>query len=80
MIAAATLCTVAKFPAHEETQHGVTYAQAMEMFERFCMADRMQAVPTIAHEMGIPYETCCQVIGGNIWPGAYRYWSDLVWP
>jgi hypothetical protein len=72
--------TVVRLPARDETQHGVTYAQAMEMFERFCMADRNQAVPTIADEMGIPYETCCQVIGGNIWPAAYRYWVDLVLP
>jgi len=32
--------TVAAFPARAEVRHGVTYAQAMEMFERFFMADR----------------------------------------
>ena len=71
---------VAMLPRREEVRDGVTYAQAMEMFERFCMADRNQAVPTIAHEMGVPYETCCQVIGGKIWPAAYRYWTDLLLP
>jgi hypothetical protein len=71
--------SVAAFPKREEVRHGVTYAQAMEMFERFFMADRMQAVPTIAHEMSVPYETCCQVIDGRIWPGAYRYWCGFVW-
>jgi hypothetical protein len=71
---------IATLPGRAERREGVTYAQAMEVFERYFVADRSQAVPTIAQEMGIPYETACQVLGGLIWPAAYRYWLDRVLP
>lgn len=70
---------IAAFPNREEKREGVTYAQAMAMFERFCSAEHNQAVPTIAHEMRIPYDICCKVITGQIWPAAYRFWTDRVW-
>lgn len=71
---------IAALPVRTEQREGVTYAQAMEVFDRYFTEGRCQAVPTIAHEMGIPYETACRVLGGHIWPAAYRYWLDKVLP
>ncbi|WP_316150072.1 hypothetical protein [Cupriavidus sp. BIC8F] len=71
---------IAALPARQEQREGVTYAQAMEIFERFFVEGRTQAAPTIAHQMGIPYKTVCDVLGGHIWPAAYRYWLDKVLP
>lgn len=72
--------TVARLPTRPETKDGLTYAQAMEIFERFFVKGRCQAAPTIAHQMGIPYDTVCRVLGGHVWPAAYRYWLDKVLP
>lgn len=71
---------VIDFPAclTPAAEGGVTHAQAMEVHRRFC--ERLQAVPTIAHEMGIGYEAACQALDGVIWPGAHRYWVDRVLP
>ena len=69
---------VTALPVRNEQREGVTYAKAMEVFERFFV--RNQAVPTIAHQMDIPFETACRVLGGHIWPAAYRYWLDKVLP
>ena len=70
--------TVARLPARGETQDGVTYAQAMEAFERYFAAS--QAVPTIAVEMGIPFDAACRVLDGKAWPAARQYWLDKVLP
>lgn len=59
-------------------QGGVTHAQAMEIGRRFHEAS--DAAPTIAHEMGIDYETVCAVLGGRLWPGVRRFWMDKVFP
>lgn len=66
---------VVKNPSH---QGGVTYAQAMEVGERF-HADNY-AAPTIAVQMGIPYETVCAVLDGTLWPECRRLWMDRVFP
>ena len=64
----------------DRLEGGVSYAQAMEIFHRFFAGDRLQAVPSIAEEMGIPYPVCCDVLDGKYWPGAHAYWSALVLP
>lgn len=69
---------IATLPARAERREGVTYAQAMEVFERFFA--RNEAVPTVAIRMGIPYRTACRVLDGHIWPAARRYWMDKVLP
>ena len=74
----AMVTAIAALPARQEQRVGVTYAQAMEVFERYFAAS--QAVPTIAHQMGIPFETACRVLDGHVWPAAYRYWLDKVFP
>ncbi|MGH7463409.1 MAG: hypothetical protein ACREMA_20565 [Longimicrobiales bacterium] len=71
---------VIAIPAGTEQREGVTYAQAMEIFERFCTDEWSQAVPTIAVQMGIPYKTACRVLDGHIWPAARQYWVDRVLP
>lgn len=70
--------TVARRLARGGLQGGVTYAQAMEAFERYFAA--AQAVPTIAVEMGIPFNAACQVLDGKAWPAARQYWVDKVLP
>ena len=70
--------TVARLPARHDAQGGVTYAQAMEAFERFFAASL--AVPTIAAEMGIPFDAACRVLDGAVWPAARQYWVDRVLP
>lgn len=55
---------------------GVTYAQAMKVFERF-VVDSV-AVPTVAHELDIPYETVCAVLDGELFPGARFYWLNRL--
>jgi hypothetical protein len=57
---------------------GVPYAQAMEVGRRFF--EESDAAPTIAHEMGIEYETVCAVLGGRLWPGVRQFWMDRVFP
>lgn len=59
-------------------QGGVTHAQAMEVGRRF--HEGSDAAPTIAHEMGIDYETVCAILGGRLWPGVRRFWMDRVFP
>ncbi|QRQ86268.1 hypothetical protein [Cupriavidus oxalaticus] len=80
MTTAQAPAATAAMPEGTEQREGVTYAQAMEIFERFLVADRNQAVPTIAVEMGIPYNTACRVLDGHIWPAARQYWVDRVLP
>lgn len=71
--------TVAVFrPKVEPMQDGITHAQAMEIGRRFFMDS--DAAPTIAHAMGIAYETVCDSLAGNVWPGVRRYWMDRVFP
>lgn len=65
-------------PRAPAREGGVTHQEAMEMFRRYFV--QMQAVPTIAHEMKIEYDTACSVIGGRLWPGVRRHWIDLVLP
>lgn len=59
-------------------QAGITHAQAMEIGRRFF--EGSDAAPTIAHAMGIAYETVCDSLAGKLWPGVYRYWMDRVFP
>lgn len=59
-------------------QGGVTYAQAMRIFELFHF-DSL-AAPTVAHDMGIPYEAVCKVLGGSLWPQCRRFWFDKYFP
>lgn len=56
----------------------VTWAQAQEIGRLF--HEEFAAVPTIAHRMSIPYDTCCAVLAGKVWPGSRRYWMDRVLP
>lgn len=73
--------TVHLFPGRPRptaTESGVTHEQAMEMFRRYFA--RMQAVPTIAHEMRVDYEVTCSVMAGRLWPGVRQHWIDLVLP
>lgn len=73
-------CNVLQFQpvGIQATQGGVTHAQAMEVHERYFA--RLQAVPTIAHQMEINYEVACKVMGGSLWPGVRQYWMDRVLP
>ena len=71
---------IAALPVRTEQREGVTYTQAMEIFERFLTVERCQAVPTIAAEMRIPFNTACRVLDGHIWPAARQYWVDRVLP
>lgn len=65
-------------PRSPATEGGVTHEQAMEMFRRYF--EQSQAVPTIAHEMGVDYEVSCAVIAGRHWPGVRQHWMDRVLP
>lgn len=56
----------------------VTWAQAQEMFRRFFVDS--EAVPTLAHRMGVDYEVACDVLAGKVHPGARRQWMDRVLP
>lgn len=56
-------------PVREE---GITYAQAMEAFDRFHVDS--EAAPTVAANMGISYDTICRALDGKIWPAARAYW------
>lgn len=66
--------TVATFPVRQQLENGITYAQAMDVWRRWCS---LEAAPTIADRAGIPYDTVCSVLAGKTWRAAYRYWSDL---
>lgn len=57
-------------------EEGITYAQAMEAFERFHVDS--EAAPTVAANMGISYDTICRALGGQIWPAARAYWLDRI--
>jgi len=56
----------------------VTWGQAQEIGRLF-HAESL-AVPTIAERLSIPYDTCCDVLAGKVWPGSRRYWMDRVLP
>ena len=42
---------------------GLTHEQAMEVHHRFCA--RLQALPTVAHEMGIDFAAACAALDGK---------------
>lgn len=71
---------VIRFPAAAvpALQAGITHAQAMEVLRRFC--SELEACPTIAHRMNIPYDVVCQVLDGEVWPGARQAWMDRCMP
>jgi len=72
--------TVVQFPraAAPALDGGLTHEQAMEVHRRFF--ERLQAVPTIAHEIGIDYKAACGVMDGRLWPGVRLHWVDQVLP
>lgn len=53
-------------------EEGITYAQAMEAFERFHV--ELEAAPTVAERMGIPFNLVVRVLDGHVWPAARAYW------
>lgn len=55
---------------------GLTHQQAMEVHRRYL--ELLQAAPTIAGEMGIPYKAVCNALDGKIWPGVHQHWIDRV--
>lgn len=57
---------------------GVTQEQAMELSRRFHEA--AHAAPTIAYDMGLPYEVVCAVLDGQHWPAVRALWMDRVFP
>ncbi len=65
-------------PKAEPLQGGITHAQAMEIGRRFF--EDSDAAPTIAHAMGLDYESVCASLDGRVWPGVRRYWMDRVLP
>ena len=71
---------VIQFPtrAAAQLEGGISHAQAMEVFRRYF--ERNQAVPTIAHEMGIDYQSACDAMDGKVWPGVREHWADQVMP
>ena len=71
------ICTLTRPPDTVALQGGVSHAQAMKMFERW---SELEAVPTIAHRMCIPYEVVCDVLAGKHWPGARQFWMDVWFP
>lgn len=70
--------SVSAFPLRVELRGGVSHAQAMEIIRRFGVDS--EAAPTVADRMGIPYDTVCEVLDGQHWPGARNYWMDRVFP
>ena len=58
-------------PKFAETQEGVSYPQAMDIWARW---GDLEAAPTIAANTKIDWKTVCRVLDGNIWPGARRFW------
>jgi hypothetical protein len=72
--------TVVQFPrpAMAQLDGGITHAQAMEVHRRYF--EQQQAVPTIAHEMGIAYDVACDVMGGKVWSGVREHWAERVLP
>lgn len=60
----------------QESCEGVTYAQAMEAFERFHV--QLEATPTVADRMGIPYRLMVRILDGEVWPAAREYWLNQV--
>lgn len=72
--------TVVQFPrpAVVQLHGGINHAQAMEVHCRYF--EQQQAVPTIAHEMGIPYKVACDVMDGNLWPAVREHWIDRLLP
>lgn len=72
--------TVVQFPrpAMAQLDGGITHAQAMEVHRRYF--EQQQAVPTIAHEMGVAFKAACDVMDGKLWPGVREHWVDRVLP
>lgn len=71
---------VIQFPtrAAAQLEAGITHEQAMEAFRRYF--ERNQAVPTIAHEMGIDFQAAADAMDGKVWPGVREHWVDRVMP
>lgn len=57
-----------------QSHAGITYSQAMEVLERFC--SRLEAAPTVAHQMQIDEKTVAGVLYGTVWPQARQFWLD----
>ena len=55
---------------------GLTNEQAMEVHHRFCA--QLQALPTVAHEMGIDFDAACAALDGKIWPGVHQHWVNRI--
>ena len=55
-----------------------TWAQAQEIGRRFYI--EAHAAPTVAHQMGIPYDVVCDVLAGKVWPASRRFWMDNTFP
>lgn len=59
---------------HPAMQGGITYAQAMEVIERYCAKGK--AAPSVAREMSLDIDVVCDVLDGKIWPQARQFWLD----
>ena len=72
--------TILQFPrrAAAQLEGGITHGQAAEVLRRY--SERGQAAPTIAHEMAVPYEAVCKVLGGALFRDLWRHWCDRVMP
>lgn len=74
--------TVIQFPGRcRSTPHmegGITHQQAMEVGRRYHA--KAHAAPTVAHELGIPFKTTCDVLDGKLFPDLRRFWMDLCFP
>lgn len=65
---------VVALPVKPVVQSGITYAQAIEVFTRFCT--NSEAAPTVAVRMGLSYKLVCDVLDGKVWPAARRHVWD----
>lgn len=59
---------------HQKLQAGITYQQAIEVLERYC--SRLQAAPTVAHQMRVTEAAVAGVLDGKFWPQARQFWLD----
>lgn len=62
----------------QEWRGGVTLERAHEVFRRYF--EMSQAVPTVATQLSIEYQTACDILDGKIWPQARQQWIDKVFP
>lgn len=59
-------------------QAGITYPQALEIWERF--HTNGQTVQTVAEKMRVSETAVMDCLDGKIWPAVRRYWYDNAKP